>query len=324
MVDQTGYYIVSLSTNTTVVSKNYKTKNSNIIVYGCTMSSCKIYEPDKNAYYYDERAKNILRYKNGVWKVPSTSGYAYVSIDPTNTYVYKFTKKDEEITIQNKANYGYYYTVDDEMFLCEEGSCAPITETGYFFTNVGEVYYCVHDSEGLEVTECTRQYCVSGQYYSINDAYYRCENSSILTPVVSRYCSYDDNVIINYPLAFNEELPDKIKQAVDGIENINNSTAIVAHRKNFLESVSGIFTNCTYNVEDTKSTFDLVCINNYVSVDKESNEVKICSIEQLGYVECVENEENPGKCKVSAAFIMKPSIFVVFLVLFITTLYHLY
>jgi len=330
MVDQTGYYIISRSTNSTVVSKNYKAKNNNLVVYGCTLSQCKVVEPDENVYYYDPEAKTILRYKNGVWSTPSASGYAYISINPSDTYVYKFSKKGEEITVQSKANYGYYYTVDNEMYHCElDGSshCTPISETGYYFTNIGEVYYCVHDSEELEETECTKQACVSGQYYYISDAYYRCEVSSLLTPVVSRYCSHDDNVIINYPLALNEELPDNIKQAVEGIEKNNNSTAVIKRTsiRHYLESVSGVFTNCTYNVEETKSTFDLVCVNNFVTVDKEFNEVKICSVEQLGYVECVEDENNPEKCNISAAYaIMKPSILVVFLALILTTLYHLY
>ncbi|KAG4095487.1 hypothetical protein H8356DRAFT_944915, partial [Neocallimastix lanati (nom. inval.)] len=312
MVDQTGFYIISLSTNTTVVSKNYKNKNNSIVVYGCNLSSCRVYEPDEDTYYYDAQARNILRYKNGVWSSPSTSGYAYIAIDPTNTYVYKFVKKGDEIIIQGKANYGYYYTVDNEMYHCdqEDGECKPIDETGYYFTNAGEVFSCVHDSEGLEATECVKQNCVSGQYYYIDDAYYRCEVSSLLVPVVSRYCSYDDNVVVNFPLALTEEFPDKIKQAVDDIQRNNNSTAVVTRRgKNYLEAVSGIFTNCTYNVEETKSTFDLVCVNNYVRVDDDSDEVKICSVDQLGYVECMEDEENPEKCSISGGFrVWKPSV----------------
>jgi len=304
MVDETGYYIVNLSTNTTVVSKNYKTKNNNLVVYGCQLSSCKEYTPDDNTYYYDARAKTILRYHDGIWSTPETSGYAYISLDPTTTYIYRFTKKLDEIKINAMANYGYYYTVDGEMYRCnqeEDGGCTPISNTGYYFTNAGEVYYCVHDSEELEPTECIKQACVSGQYYYIDDAYYRCEVSSMLVPVVSRYCSYNENVVINFPLALTEEYPEKIKQAVEGIEKNNNSTAIVTRRgKNYLESVSGVFTNCTYNVEETKSTFDLVCINNYVAVDKDTDDVKICSMEQLGYVECIEDEENPEKCNVSS------------------------
>jgi len=306
MVDETGYYIVNLSTNTTVVSKNYKTKNNNLVLYGCQFSSCKEYTPDENTYYYDSRAKTILKYHDGVWSTPDTSGYAYISIDPTNTYIYKFTKKLDEIKINSIANYGYYYTVDGEMYHCnqdENGDCVPISNTGYYFTNAGEVFYCVHDSEELEPTECVKQACVSGQYYYINDAYYCCEVSSLLVPVMSRYCSYNENVIVNFPLALTDEYPEKIKQAIEGIEKNNNSTAVVTLRgKNYLKSVTGIFTNCTYNVEETKSSFDLVCVNNFVSVDQETDEVKICSMEQLGYVECIEDEENPEKCNVSGSF----------------------
>jgi len=330
MVDQTGYYIISRSSNSTVVSKNYKAKNSNLVVYGCTLSQCKVVEPDEDVYYYDPEAKTILRYKNGAWNTPSASGFAYISINPTEAHVYKFSKKGEEITVQSKATSGYYYTVDNEMYQCGEdndGQCKPISDTGYYFTNIGEVYYCIHDSEELEATECTRQACVSGQYYYINDAYYRCEVSSLLTPVVSRYCSYDEHVIINYPTALTEELPANIKQAVEGIEKHNNSTAVIKRtsNKHYLDAVAGVFTNCTYNVEETKSTFDLVCVNNFVTVDKEYDEVKICSVEQLGYVECVEDENNPEKCNVSAAYaMMKPSMLVVFIALILTTLYHLY
>jgi len=318
MVDETGYYIVNLSTNTTISSKNYKTKNNNFVIYGCQLSTCKEYVPDEDTYYYDARAKTIIRYRDGNWSAPSTSGYAYISLDPANTHIYRFTKQLDEIRINAMASYGYYYTIDGEMYHCdqdEDGDCTQIDNTGYYFTNAGEVYYCVHDSEQLEPTECTRQTCISGQYYYIDEAYYRCEISSLLVPVVSRYCSYNDNVIINFPLALTEELPDKIKQAVEGIEKNNNSTAIINRRsKNYLESISGVFTNCTYNVEETKSTFDLVCVNNYVSVNQDTDEVKICSVEQLGYVECVEDEENPEKCNVSRAFNLRPSFITIILI----------
>jgi hypothetical protein len=77
-----------------------------------------------------------------------------------------------------------------------------------------------------------------------------------------------------------------------------------------MESVSGIFTNCTYNVEETSSAFDLVCMNNYVVMDRETDEVKICSVEQYGYVECIENEDNPKKCNISssAKYLIQPSL----------------
>ncbi|OUM70363.1 hypothetical protein PIROE2DRAFT_1503, partial [Piromyces sp. E2] len=146
----------------------------------------------------------------------------------------------DEVTINAMANYGYYYTVDGEMYHCnhdEDDECVPITNTGYYFTNVGEVYYCVHDSEELEPTECTKQAWVSGQSYYIDETYYRCSHS------------------IEYHSG----------SGMDGIETNNNSTAVVSRRgKNYLEIVSGIFTNYTYKVEKIKSTFDLVCINNCI------------------------------------------------------------
>jgi len=77
-----------------------------------------------------------------------------------------------------------------------------------------------------------------------------------------------------------------------------------------------VFTNCTYNVEETKSTFDLVCLSNYVAVDEKTDEVKICNVDQLGYVECVEDEENPKKCSISKAFhAWKPSLFMIIVIL---------
>jgi hypothetical protein len=312
LVNKSGYYIVSLYSNSTVVTKDYRNKYGSLIVYGCIDTNCRVYEPDEDTYYYDAQAKLLLRYKNGIWNIPNTSGYAFISIDPKNTYIYKFTKNSEEFTIQAMANYGYYYTVDNEMYVCDRnyGECMPIDESGYYFTNSGEIYFCIYDSEGLEATECTKQICESGQYYYIDDSYYRCDRNSILTPILSRFCSRRENVVINFPLALTEVLPDNVHRAVKDIGKRNNSTAIIKRRKkNNLDVISGIFTNCIYDVEEKKSTFDLVCINNYVTLDRESDEIKICSIEQLGYVECIEDENNPQKCNISGvSFVMKPYI----------------
>jgi len=327
IVDNTGYYIVSINSNSTVVSKDIKNKRGNLVVYGCILSSCKVYEPDESTYYYDGQAKTILKYKNNVWKYPSKSGYAYVSTEPKKGTIYKFVKNDDEIKLESVAKSGYYYTIDNEMYECDESNeCNPIEETNYYFTNDGEIYYCVHDSEELEETECTRKPCIVGQYYSINDSYYRCDMTSTLTPVVSRYCSFSDKVIMNFPLALTEKLPFKVEEATENIRINNNSTAVISYSpsRNILDTISAVYTNCTYNVEETKATFDLLCVKNYVTVDEETDDIKICSLEQLGYVDCIEDDENADKCNVSGAFIIKPSILVAALVLFFTTLYHLY
>ncbi|ORX49589.1 scaffoldin [Piromyces finnis] len=307
LVDYSGYYLVSLSTNTTVQMSETYSKimaiNNDIVLYGCERSNCKELQPKELVYYYDERAKIMMRFKNGKWEAPSASGYALISLDPNTTNIYKFTKEKDIVKIEEAVDYGYHYTIDKEMYDCSkenEETCRLIENTGYYFTNYGEVYYCVYDSEGLEETECTRQTCINGQYYYINEAYYRCESNVSLQPVKSRSCSADENVVMNFPVALTQEYPFNVKQAMDNIEKNNYSNAILPRRnKETLVSVSGIFTNCTYDVEEKKSTFDMVCLQNYVTMDKNSKEIKICSVEKLNYVECEEDEEKPEKCHVS-------------------------
>jgi len=308
VIDDNGYYLVSLSTNNTVSSKDYRNRlvsANSIRVYGCLSSICKIYEPEKDVYYYDANAKTLLKNEENAWRAPSGSGYALVTVNPGEKYVYKIKSTSNEITLLAKASSGYYYTVDNEMYECNENDheCTLITETDYYFTNTGEIYYCVYDSENLEKTECAKQSCYVGQNYYIGDNYYRCEAESFLTPIKSRNCKYDENVIVNFPTILKDEFPSNIKQAIEDIEKNNNSTAIAARsNKKYLSVVPAIFTNCTYNVEETEASYDFVCINNYFSVNDEDDTLQICSIENLGYVECVEDEVNPEKCTPSSAF----------------------
>jgi len=308
VVDNNGYYLVSISTNNTVSSKDYKNRlvsTNSIKVYGCYSSTCKVYEPENGVYYYDSRAKTILKKENNQWSSPSTSGYALVSVNPSEKFIYKFKAELDEITLLSKAASGYYYTIDNEMYECSENDneCLPITETDYYFTNTGEIYYCIYDSENLEKTECTKQSCYVGQNYYISDNYYRCEAGSFFTPIKSRSCKYDENVIVNFPTILKDEFPTAIKQAIENIEKNNNSTAVaVRSNKKYLSVVPAIFTNCTYNVEETEALYDLVCVNNFVSINEEDDSIEICSIENLGYVECVDDEANPEKCTPSGAF----------------------
>ncbi|MBE6494091.1 MAG: hypothetical protein E7Z84_05745 [Methanosphaera stadtmanae] len=330
-VEETGYFIVNLSTNNTITNNNNtnnaKIKRNKFIIYGCKKASCEIYEPDESTFYYDDHAKILLKYDNEQWVTPETSGYAYISIDPTTTSIYQFTKSSNLITITSKASNGYYYTIDQEMYYCDDKTnvgCSKITESGYYFTNTGEVFYCLYDSEELEATECTKQLCMTGQYYYINDSYYRCESKSKLQPVLSKYCNNDENLVINFPISLTKEYPDYIKQSMEKIIKNNNSTAIVPSSKNVLTSVSGIFTNCTYNSEERKSTFDFVCLNNYVIIDETTDDVKICSIEHLGYVECNEDNENPEKCSISGAQRLVINSLIYLIIFFISTIFLIY
>jgi len=47
-------------------------------------------------------------------------------------------------------------------------------------------------------------------------------------------------------------------------------------------------------------------------------------MEQLGYVECIEDEENPEKCNVSWAFprVLRPSLFIIVILTLIITLFQ--
>jgi len=308
VVDKNGYYIVSLSSNSTVVTKDYKNRmvNTNSFkVYGCYNTNCKVYTPESGLYYYDDNSKTLLKNEDNTWVAPSNSGYALVSINPNEKYVYKFKIENDVVTLISKAGTGYYYTIDNEMYECSENdnSCKLIEDSDYYFTNAGEIYYCVYDSENLEKTECTKQSCYAGQNYYIGDNYYRCEAGSYLTPIKSRNCKYDENVIVNFPVILKEEFPTTIKQAIESVERNNNSTAVaVRSNKKYLTVIPAIFTNCTYNVEETEAAYDFVCLNNYVTVNEEEDTVEICSIENLGYVECIEDDANPEKCKPSSAF----------------------
>ncbi|ORX92748.1 scaffoldin [Neocallimastix californiae] len=277
-VETTGYYVVSLATNSTASFKDYNSGVNIIKIYGCVLSSCKEYQPKEGIYYYDYLSRSMYKYEDGFWSTPSISGYAMASIYPNESYIYKFSTSMNRVTLEGKAISGYYYTVDDEMYDCDENKgCVKISNNGYYFTNNGEMFYCLYDSEGIEKTVCVKQNCNIGEYYFIDGIYYRCESGSIYNYISAKYCNFQ----------YSEK---------------NNSTAIINNTiNNYLTVIPGIFTNCTYNYEKKSTKFDLLCINNFVALDEEKV-AQICSVEQLGYVECIEDESNKKKCNPSSAF----------------------
>lgn len=300
----TAYYVVSMSTNSTATIRDYDGRNNSVRIYGCVESKCNIIDPVEGVYYYDSISRYMFRYSDNKWVSPQSSGYALVSTDPNDVYINRFSMSNNKTSIDGKVKTGYYFTVDKEMYECDQDKyqCEKIDNNGYYFTVSGEIYQCIYDSEGLEATECTKKNCIVGQYYYIDSKYYYCGSGYMLNLVTDKTCEYDDRVIINFPVAFSESYPDKIKNAVESISVINNSTALVTNINNkYVSSVSGVFTNCTYTVEEKDSEFDLVCINNYVAVNEETDNVEICSLTHMGFVECVEDENNPEKCNPSDA-----------------------
>lgn len=70
-----------------------------------------------------------------------TSGYVYISINPSNTYIYKFTKNQDKIMIQSISNYEYYYIIAQKMYICndENNEYTLINEISYSITNFKEI-----------------------------------------------------------------------------------------------------------------------------------------------------------------------------------------
>ncbi|ORX59849.1 scaffoldin [Piromyces finnis] len=303
-ITDTAYYVISLSTNSTATTRDYDGRTNSLRIYGCLESKCDIQEPEQGVYYYDSISRYMFRYDGEKWNSPQSSGYALISINSGDTYINRFSLNNNRTIIDGKVKSGYYYTIDKEMYECDQEKylCEKITNSGYYFTVSGEIYQCIYDSEGLEATECVKKNCIVGQYYYLNSKYYYCSSGYMLNLVSDKTCEYDDKVIINFPVAFSESNPDKIKSAVESVSIVNNSTAVVTNINNkYITSVSGVFTNCTYTVEEKDSEFDLVCVNNYVAVNDKTDNIEICSLTSMGYTECIDDENNPEKCNPSGA-----------------------
>ena len=318
MVDRTSYHIVTKSTNFTAEYKDYTNKPQNIVVYGCIKNNCDVYTPMEKIYYYDSSTHFMYRLVKGVWEAPEKAGYAYISISPNELYIYKFNIKNGEIVLESRVTTGFYYTVDNEMYECSNTDCQPISDSGYVFTNNGQIYYCEYDSEELEDTVCKIQSCVTGQYYYIDGYYYRCESGSNLNLMNSKNCVYSSRYVINFPTILSDDYPSRVRYAVDKIAKNNRSTATSKKGRNYLPVVPAVFTNCTYNFEDHEATFDLVCVNNYVTLNNVK-EPEICSVSNMGYVYCADDSDNPNKCNPSAAHRSIKISFTVVLLTILTT-----
>jgi len=308
LIDTTGYYLITVSTNSTTEYKEFNSKNNDIILYGCSLSSCSVRTPEEGVYYYDNISNYLVRYDSAAsqWVYPTANGYALVSTEPGQKYVRKFTvdsTSTNKVTLSDKVSDGYYYTTDNEMYECpntEGTSCDLIDESMYVMTNDNELYYCNVDDDNLASTVCNKQSCVLGELYYIGGYHFRCVTGNVFNILSTKYCNTEELVVVNFPTAFSETYPTNVKAAVDEIAKNNNNTATVKAGSNHLTVIPGIFTNCTYDKEEKIASFDLVCIENYVVLDSEK-EPQICSTAKLGFVGCNEDSENPDKCNPSSA-----------------------
>jgi len=298
-----GYYFAE---NTNYYSAEYKSFNittSGITLYGCIHQNCQIYEPQPDIYYFDMLTNYLIQKKGKEWISPSKVGYIQVSIHPDETYIYNYKISDTKELLLVKSNKsGYYYTIDRKMYYCDVGikTCKEIEDSDYILTIANELYYCVVDSEGEE-TECFKRICTTGQIYYIKNRYYRCSSGSHFELVRSRTCSHSEIVVINFPLIYSETFPIGVYNSISNIAKNNHYVPTHKLSRNSLETIQGVFTNCTYDAYDEYVTYDQICMQNYVKLNQD-NEPDICNVKVLGYTYCtVEDGDDPDKCNPSSA-----------------------
>jgi len=298
-----GYYFADNNKYYNVEYKAFNTTTAGITLYGCITKNCQIYEPEPNVYYFDMLTNYLIQKKDKFWISPNEVGYIYTSVSPEEKYIYTYTLSENNELLLKKTNEdGWYYTIDNKMYQCNTAAktCTEIQDSGYIFTKSNEIYYCVVDSEGEE-TECFKKTCTIGQIYYVKDNYYKCAAGSKMELIRSRHCDHDEVVIINFPLIYSEDFPENVYTTINNIAKNNHHLPTQKVTRDSLETVQGVFTNCTYNLYDDYANYDQICMENYVKLNVD-NEPDICSVKLLGYTFCtVEDGDNPDKCNPSSA-----------------------
>jgi len=325
-ITTSGYFFAE---NSRYQSADYRLFNSThigITLYGCVNKNCQVYTPQPNVYYFDMLTNYLIQKKDKVWISPYTVGYINVSVNPEEEYIYSYTISESKELLLTKTNKnGYYNTVDGQMYKCDTGiqTCSEIEESSYVLTNSNELFYCIVDSEG-EDTECFKRTCTVNEIYYIEDNYYRCLMGSYLEVIRPKTCVHDDVVVINFPLIYTDSFPTNVFKTISNIAKNNHYVPTEKVSRTALETVQGVFTNCTYNVYDDYATYDQICMANHVKLNQDK-EPDICSIELLGYTFCtVEEGEDPYKCNPSSAFgqkqfsIIKVMTFIISIIIYFT------
>jgi hypothetical protein len=302
-----GYYFAENNYYNSAEYKSFNATSSGITLFGCINNSCQVYEPQPDIYYFDMITNYLIQKKDKTWISPSKVGYINVSINPEEVYIYSYTMSNTKELLLTKVNKdGWYYTIDKKMYQCTAKikSCKEIDDTAYVFTNSNEIYYCVVDSEG-EPTECNKRICTVDQIYYIKDRYYKCTNGSYMELIRSKQCDHDEVVVINFPLIYTNSFPIKIYNTISDIAKNNHHVPTQKLSRNSLETIQGVFTNCTYDAYDELANYDQICMQNYVKLNSD-NEPDICSVKLLGYTYCtVEDGDDPNKCNPSSAITFK-------------------
>jgi len=299
----TGYYFAENNRYRSTEYRLFNTTRSGITLYGCVTKNCKIYEPQPNVYYFDMLTNYLIQKKDSVWISPFEVGYINVSVNPGEEYIYSYTiSNNRDLLLTKTTKDGYYYTTDQKMYQCNSGEkvCYEIEDSAYILTVSNELYYCVVDSEG-EDTECFKKTCTVGQIYYMDSDYYKCIVGSYFELIRPKTCNFDDVVVINFPLIYSNTFPTNIQRTLSNIAKNNHHVLTEKASRTSIETVQGVFTNCTYNVYNDYASYDPICIANHVKMNQD-NEPDICSVKLLGYTYCtVEEGDDPNKCNPSSA-----------------------
>ncbi|ORX80489.1 hypothetical protein BCR32DRAFT_293827 [Anaeromyces robustus] len=302
-----GFYIVDYLTNSSINYNSFsKLGSSSLILYGCIEHQCNIYEPEENAYYYDALSKNVLKYENGIWRIVENQGYSFININPKLIHIHQITKSINHATVNIVYDSGFYYTIDNNMYECKYNSevkditCQSISDNNYYLTNDDKIYYCIYDSENHEKTSCIQQLCYAGQYYFFNGKYYKCGKGSTYIKLTKNSCQSLDTVVINYPTFLKDTYPTRVKMMLEYMYETNISDIVNNNNSSYIPTISGVFDSCQYDDNEDIITFNLICLKNFVLLSSV-NPPQICSIRRMGYVECKEDEENPGRCHPDSA-----------------------
>jgi hypothetical protein len=302
-----GYYFAENNYYNSAEYRSFNSTSTGITLYGCINSICQIYDPQPDVYYFDMITNYLIQKRGKTWVSPIKVGYINVSISPEEVYIYSYTlSENKELLLSKTKQDGWYYTIDGKMYQCysKGKTCTEIDDTAYVLTNGNEMYYCVVDSEG-EPTECFKRSCTAGQIYYVKDNYYKCTTGSHFELVRSRHCDYNEVVVINFPVIYSDTFPISVYNTISSIAKNNHYVPTQKLSRNSLETIQGVFTNCTYNVYDEFATYDQICMQNYVKLNSDK-EPDICSVKLLGYTYCTVDEgDDPDKCNPSSAYSFK-------------------
>jgi len=353
LVTSSGYYLVNPYNHQGIDPKDFTRPGLTPTIYSCWEGQCEVTKkPSSQYYYYDNRSQLLVKYRsfNSTWEVLNSSGYVHVSLNPRYQSIFRYSPLLDRIALTSIAEEGDYYTVDEKLYSCvkmgeNDYSCERITTASDYFTVNGFILHCedkeMEEEEEEEEEEdqkkaiensfqCKIMKCNTNEIYSFYEDYYRCQSNHLLLKINNKQCSFNEKVVINYPVMFNNAIDEDVYRQVLNTdvlqEKYQRKMSWARRRKsddNIIPSIHGVFTNCTYDKEVKVFNYDLICAEDQVMVNLHTKVVEICSKTDFGFVQCVAEENNPDRCNPNASLpmIVIPYFKQIFSILFLSLLF---